>query len=937
MKKYFICFRLLLVVILMASVAEVCAAKSSSGEGTSFWFALPTARTGINEPPGGSIKGASEEIYITSKYDATVTIYSAVNNFTTPYKTIAVKADSMTIQPLLFHAIDSIGEKIETKKSYHVVSDQPISLVVNIAWTWTGETFKVIPEEGLGTEYYTLNLYNDYCKMVDNGSGHYSSDGAYRDHPGQILIVATEDNTTVTYTPMADTRLVKAGVSKTVTLNKGNSYLIFSKTDPKKRMQDSTDLTGTRIAADKKIAVFSGHTKGVFPQYNPNYYSFGSGSFSADYLRNLLIEAIPPIEYLGKEYVTVPNMYNNEWKGREYQGLMEDERGDMIRFVATQNNTDIWQTKDNGQEELIAQQLQRGQKFVIKSQETPGHFRANKPVVVGQYGKGWFYWESGKIHYKEGEKNNKEDEFQNPEKSGQGMLYTVTPKEQWTGSAEFSSIAGTNNLMNIIFNTGDEDKIIFRDGNQDTPNTLKQIYSTDIKQIAGSNYSYIRSKVSSGCHSVEATVPGVKFSVFAYGNMDSHKDGFAYGYPANSSSYYSPCADTIIIETVNNDEAINGTISINDLVEGQACAAIQSVKYDQNSFMNAIFTSKYQSGSKTGTFAVNFPDKSKEGYIRVTVISKSGHSLTKEFTYTPDSIKVDQSKLTFNKMQVNVPVEQVITITNPSNKKQLVIKKLYLKNAIPELSIIDPSQTTDIVVPPLGTVNVKIKALLNKETSVADELWAELKYNYIKLATIKANSGKPVISIEDVAFGTVSLSNELFPSSTRTIMNKGTVSALITGYRIKQANPVFAFECPDLIGATPETPFELEPQGSMLFRVTYKPNVADVDHIDTLELFISNATDENNKSVWTGRAVDNSGSGVKHVSYSNSPYPNPASEFINIDEAMLNGAKNIEIYNALGVKVLDVFPAASRINISELPSGVYTIKFGDSVQNFVKY
>ena len=113
--------------------------------------------------------------------------------------------------------------------------------------------------------------------------------------------------------------------------------------------------------------------------------------------------------------------------------------------------------------------------------------------------------------------------------------------------------------------------------------------------------------------------------------------------------------------------------------------------------------------------------------------------------------------------------------------------------------------------------------------------------------------------------------------------------------------------------------------------------MADVDHTETLEIICENAT-ETIKSVWTGRAVDNGGTSVQYQTLEDfAVFPNPASEFININEAMLSGANNIEIYNALGVKVLDVSPAVSRVNISKLPSGVYTIKCGDRVQNFVKY
>lgn len=864
MKNYFNYFRFLLVAIMLASAAELYADKTTETEGTSFWFAIPTARTGINEPTRGSAKGASEEVYITSKVDANVTIYSSSNSFSSPYKTVQVKANGRTIVTLMNHVQDTVGEKIETKKSYYVKSDAPISVVLYIAWYWTGEAFRIVPEDWLGTEYFTLNLYNDYCKMVDNGSGHFSTDGAYRDHPGQILIVATEDNTTVTYTPKAATRLVKAGESKTITMNKGNTYLILSKIDVNKRQADTTDLSGTRIVSDKKIAVYSGHTKGVFPKYNPNYYSLGSSSFSADFLRNMLFDSMWPVELLGKEYVTVPNMYDNEWHARDFQGLMEDERGDMIRLIATQDNTNIWLINDSGEEFPIAQRLKRGEKIDRRNQETPARFRANKPLLVGQYGKGWFYWESGKIHYKEGEDNNKEDEFQNPERAGQGMLYSVTPTEQWSNYAGFISVAGVNNHINLIFYTGDEEKIVYREGSSETTETIKQRFGGDIREIPGSKFSYIRAKVGPGNNSVESIDPTAKFAVYAYGNMDAHKDGFAYGYPTNVN-YFTPCKDTIIVETSSECEIINGTITINDLEGDVSCAAIQNIRVDPITVKNAVLSrGNIKTGDKTGTFTIKFTNKAEEGYIKVTVLSKSGNSVTKEFTYSPELISADPATITFNKMHVGKPSEQKVKIKNPSAKIPLTIKRLYLKNEATmgdKIWISDPANKTDIVVPPNGETTVTITALLNTETSIAEELWAQLACYSQKLTVIKANSGSPIITIQDVPFGTKSISQAEEFSETKVFENKGSVSALITGFEMKLNSPNFRMECPELQNATPEKPLELLPNKEggkpISFKVFYMPKKeANVDHKAILKLICPEANVEKFESVWTGRAVD---------------------------------------------------------------------------------
>ena len=955
MEKFFLYFRLIILMFVLVSSAELYA--DSDVDGTTFWFAIPTARTAIGEPARGYTTGAAQELFITSQTDATVEIYTATNDFTTPYKTVQVRANEQKIVSLLKHTQDTVGERLSgeygyvSKKAYYVSSDQPISLMVNIAYNWTGESFRVLPIEELGLEHYTLNLYNDWVNMYDHPS---PPGGSYRDHPGQILVVATEDNTQVTYTPTADTRIVKAGESKTVTLNKGEVYFIFSKIDPYTHQWESTDLSGTRVVADKKIAVFSGHTKGVFPKYNPSFYH----GLKADFSRNLLIESIAPIESLGNEYITVPNIYNNRWTGREYQGKHENERGDLIRFVATQDNTTIWEVNANGEEVPLWTQLKRGEYRDSLNRETPGHFRSNHPILVGQYGKGWFWW-SGNIVYKEGEASDKEDELQNPARMGQGMLYTVTPVERWTNYAEFVPLINTNSNVNIIFKTGDEDRILYRELYDTNPPTLKQKFSTSIKTIGNGEYSYICATVNEGYQAIQATAPSVKFAVYSYGNQDASKDGFAYGYPANSN-FYNPCRDTIIIDTViNAAHDILGTIAIDDLAADQQCAAIKIIKYETTSYRNATLSTVINDDNKNATFTVKFPDKSAEGYIKVIAISKSGNSLSREYYYIPDSIKSDKATIRFTRLKPNVPQEQSITISNPSSSKQITIKKLYLKNAEADLvinssarttdnhlsaksntvglEIIAPSPATDIVIPPSGSVNVTIKAFIENDTVVTNELWAELIYYSVPLTTVKVNSTLLVLEVQDIDFGKVPLSNDMFTSITKSIHNSGNGPAIITGYKLKNAEPAFELECPDLIAASSESPLELEADASLLFRVTYMPMVADVDHTETLQIICENATDTI-ESVWTGRAVDNGGTSVQCQTLEDfAVFPNPASEFININEAMLSGANNIEIYNALGVKVLDVSPAVSRVNISKLPSGVYTIKCGDRVQNFVKY
>ena len=64
-------------------------------------------------------------------------------------------------------------------------------------------------------------------------------------------------------------------------------------------------------------------------------------------------------------------------------------------------------------------------------------------------------------------------------------------------------------------------------------------------------------------------------------------------------------------------------------------------------------------------------------------------------------------------------------------------------------------------------------------------------------------------------------------------------------------------------------------------------------------------------------------------------YPNPATEYINLNPWIMSSLYNIEIYNSIGECVLKS-EMTNSIDISDLSSGVYILKIGRKVYNFVK-
>ena len=401
-------------------------------EGTEFWFGIPHCLRDKNEPVRWGIYPI--ELWVSSKVDTKFKISSA--DGTMSGQTYTVRANEMRIVSLS-DDLENNESEIISNKGIFIKADDPITVGVFTAYKWSGEAYRVIPVEWLGREYYTLNLYQDEVKMYTG----------YTEHkPGQILIVATQDNTTVIFTPKCDTEKgVKAGQPKQVKLNKGQTYLIHAKIVPELKQDWKTDLTGTHIKASAPIAVISGHTKGTFARYSASMFGI-----KADFIRNMLIEMMWPVELLGCEYISAPIKYLD----RTVYGLVEDDRGDLIRFVATQDGTEIYQMRQDGTSlKKIGPTMKAGDVYNLLTMEDPAFYKSNKPVMVGQYGKAWV------LNLPNPEISPKKDDLQNPSRNGQGMLLTLAPIERWTSYAAFRAVPRMDAFIYITLRSSDVGKI----------------------------------------------------------------------------------------------------------------------------------------------------------------------------------------------------------------------------------------------------------------------------------------------------------------------------------------------------------------------------------------------------------------------------------------------------------------------------------------------
>ncbi len=247
-----------------------------------FWFVAPDASQAHDDRP-------TFLMITTGDKSANVTISMPANSGFAPQRrniaahsywkyTFSTEAEIALIE----NAHTSSGTP--TNKGILITSDAPVSAYYQIdgSRNHQKEVFTLKGKKALGKDFY-MPFQNRY-----DVSATYSVD-AFR----QIQIVATENNTTVTINPKGDLAIgttssyVPAGSSAVRTLQKGQTLLWRG------RYRTTNNLTGSRVTADKPIAVTL-------------FEDCLQGSGSIDPIGDQLV----PVGNVGKNYIVVKGYSN---------------------------------------------------------------------------------------------------------------------------------------------------------------------------------------------------------------------------------------------------------------------------------------------------------------------------------------------------------------------------------------------------------------------------------------------------------------------------------------------------------------------------------------------------------------------------------------------------------------------------------------------------
>lgn len=206
---------------IISLIAAMSAQAQLSTKGTDFWF-------GFSENFTPTLK-----VFVTADEATTGTISIPLGTFTQNF-TVAANSSVSYIIPLA-EAYNTGSETIRPM-GIHITTQKPVSVYALNFRDASSDASGVLPTPALGVNYRVAGARADEINYIRS----------------QFLIIATQNNTTVTITPSVTTSGGHvANTPFNVTLNRGQTYQVQSSAG-------NAHLNGTLVTSSAPVAVFSG-------------------------------------------------------------------------------------------------------------------------------------------------------------------------------------------------------------------------------------------------------------------------------------------------------------------------------------------------------------------------------------------------------------------------------------------------------------------------------------------------------------------------------------------------------------------------------------------------------------------------------------------------------------------------------------------------------
>ncbi len=571
--------------------------------GTDFWFTVPP-NLDVDGAEGNNVV----KIIVTSYAKTKVTVEISGSGY---YITKFVEAFS-SVEFEINPDIISFGENasnpdgIYKSKAAHVTAESPVTIHVLSRFRKSSDGFTALPVQVLGKDYIIAS-YND-------PSIYYS---LYSSLPSYAGIVATEDNTQVTFTlggniNTTTSNALTIGESITEVLNQGDVWILASKAFTNTAL---ADLTGSRIKSDKPIAVVSANQCANIPTDNKYF----------DYITDMQL----PTYSWGKTY------YVGKIKGRK--------RSPIVRVFAKEPETTI---SVNGKMIYTINQAGgidgEGYFELQRDLEKPESFvvSGNKPIMVVLYNTGI-----------------EEDGL--PEPPGDPFQVSMAPREQFGNELMFStpSVSGgtgfPENYVNLIFKVNEDktipDNIEFGTVSNGAT-TWKKIRKYDdlfaVNQD-GEYYAMLTMQLPrDGVYRIRDKNPVTAY-VYGFSEKDS------YGYPAGLSLTDLQKADTIAPVArweISCDGFVTGTVTdYPEDAERRANLAPYLLRASESyNYTDWLIT--YDKDNRSANWQFRIKDPTKDARFVISFQDRNRNDTLVIIEYNAIKISIEPDKIDFGLM-----------------------------------------------------------------------------------------------------------------------------------------------------------------------------------------------------------------------------------------------------------------------------------------------
>ena len=409
-----------------------------------------------------------------------------------------------------------VREKIGVGDVLNITSDRPIAVATFQHYIGNGEMAWHLPVSMWATGYHPFAWWQDGFGLANQ---------PYYHRTAKIRVTAARNNTRITTN--------HAGVTPEVTLQAGQSWLIDLPVDSGGTRLASTDPTGMSITADGPIGVISGHAKGAVLRYPDAMPDTGAYARHGNFMRSNFHDAMLPDVMAGTRFVTAPLIYSpTRLRGTDQTRIgVEDDRGDVIRFVGLTDGTVIRRNDDS------VATIDAGGTWMEQSCEQGVVWTTSHPALCAQYGKSYARITS--------QASKPEDDPSTD--AGLPLLQVVPSEDRWVTSATFVALPDFTNAVTIV-GTVDALKAITLDNG-------KVSAGSPVRPIGTSSYGFITAYLTEGTHRLFSEDSSHRFMAWTYGSIDGLQPARIYGSVASMNMVWD-CIDSVVTTTRTTQDSV---------------------------------------------------------------------------------------------------------------------------------------------------------------------------------------------------------------------------------------------------------------------------------------------------------------------------------------------------------------------------------------------